>query len=107
MRIPQPVISEVVPPRPVQRLRSGRGGEVGVMYTRCIEGQEPKVFELWAFDEDGICEVHPYDRVQISDHFSGRLFTPTFSMHDKSEFLSWVVYPSTEVYNGSVFPVHL
>ena len=28
---------------------------------------------------------------------SGRLFTPTFSMHEKSEFLSWVADLSTEV----------
>ena len=33
--------------------------------------------------------------------------TPTFSMHDKSEFLSWVAEPLTEVSDGSMFPVHL
>ena len=37
---------------------------------------------------------------------AGRLFTPTFSMHEKSEFLSWVPYPSTEVPNGSMFLDH-
>ena len=67
--IPQPGIPEVVPPRPVQILRSGRGGEVDVMYTCCIEGQEPEVFELWDFSEDGICQVHPYARVPNSDNF--------------------------------------
>ena len=38
---------------------------------------------------------------------SGKLFTPTFSMHEKSEFLYWVADPSTEVYNSSMFLVHL
>ena len=38
---------------------------------------------------------------------SGRLFTPTFSMHQKSEFLSWVPDLSTEVSNGSMSLVHL
>ena len=38
---------------------------------------------------------------------SRKLSTPTFSMHKKSEFLSWVVDPWTEVSNGSMFPVHL
>ena len=35
------------------------------------------------------------------------IFTPTFSIHDKSEFLSWVAEPWTEVSNGLMFPVHL
>ena len=35
------------------------------------------------------------------------LFTTTFSMHDKSEFLSWVADPSTEVSNGLMFLDHL
>ena len=37
----------------------------------------------------------------------GRLFTPTFSMPDQFEFLSWAAYPSTEVFNGSMFLDHL
>ena len=38
---------------------------------------------------------------------SGRLFTPTLSMHEKSKFLSWVAYPSTEVSNCLMFLDHL
>ena len=38
---------------------------------------------------------------------SGRLFTPIFSMQNQSEFLSWAVDPSTEVFNGSIFLDHL
>ena len=99
----QPVCFEVVPPRTVQCLRSGRGGEENVWYTHCIEGQETDICELWNFADDGIFEVHPYARVQISDNFIGRLFTPIFSMHEKSEFLSWVADPSTEVFNRLMF----
>ena len=90
MRIPQPSISEVVPPHPVHALRSGRGGEFEAAYIRCINGREPRDFELLDFTGDGICEVHPYARVQISNNFVGRLFTPLFSINEKSEFLSWV-----------------
>ena len=54
------------------------GGEVDVMYTRCIESQEPEVFEPWDFAEDGIREVHPYARVQIIDDFIGETFYTHF-----------------------------
>ena len=90
MRISQTGIPEVVLLRPIQALCSVRGGEIEVGYIHCIEGQETEVFELWAFAEDGIREIHPYARVQISDDFVGETFTPTFSMHKKSEFLSLV-----------------
>ena len=71
----QPVLFEVVPLHTVQRLSSGRGDEGGVWFTRCIEGQEPEIYELWTIADDGICEVHPYAQVQISDDLSGRIFT--------------------------------
>ena len=107
MRIPQTVCFEVVPPRTVQRLSSGRGGEGDVWFNRCIKGQEPRIYELWTFADDGICKVHPYARVQISDDFIGETFHTTFSMHEKSELLSWVADPSMEVPNGSMFLDHL
>ena len=78
INIPQPGIPEVVLPLPIQALRSGKGGEIDVIYNRCIEGLEPEVFELWDFAEDGICEVHPYARVQISDDFVGETFYSHF-----------------------------
>ena len=37
----------------------------------------------------------------------GRLFSPTFSMPEKFEFLFWAADPSTEVSNGSMFFDHL
>ena len=48
------------------------------MYTRCIKGWEPEVFELWAFTEDGISEVHLYAWVQISDNFIRETFYTHF-----------------------------
>ena len=33
----------------------------------------------------------------------GRLFTPNFLIPEQFEFLSWDTYPSTEVFNGSIF----
>ena len=90
IHIPQPGIPEVFRLSPVQDLRSGRGGKIDVMYTRCIKVREPEVFELWAFAEDGIREVYLYARVQINENFVGETFYSHFSMHEKSEFLSWV-----------------
>ena len=78
MHIPQPVISAVGPPRPVQILSSGRGGKVNVRCTRFIEGWEPEVLKLWDFAEDIIREVHLYARVQISDDFVGETFYTHF-----------------------------
>ena len=78
MRIPQPVITEVVPPCPVQALYSGRGGKIDVMYTHCIEGREPEVFGLWNFSKEGIREVHPYAQVQIRANFVGETFYSHF-----------------------------
>ena len=77
MRIPQPGISEVVPPRTVQRILYGKGGEVDDMYTRCIEVWEHEVYEVWSFNKDGICEVHLYDQVQTRKDF----FRETFHTH--------------------------
>ena len=78
MRITQPGIPEVVPPRPVQALHYVRGGEIEVAYICCIEGREPKTFEILDFAEDGIHEVHPYAQVQISEHCFGENFYSHF-----------------------------
>ena len=48
----EPVVFEVLPPRNVQRLSSGRRDGGNVWYTRCIEGQEPDIYELWNFAEN-------------------------------------------------------
>ena len=74
----EPVVFEVFPPRTVQRLSSGRGGDGDVWFTRCIEVQEPEIYELWNFADDRICEVHPFARVQISDDFTRGTFHTHF-----------------------------
>ena len=56
-------------------------------------GRESKDFELWAFAEDGIREVHPFARVQIRDDFTEETFFTEFSMHEKFKLLSWVTDP--------------
>ena len=70
MCIPQTVWTEVIPMCPAQALCSGRRGEIEIAYICCIGVREPEAFELWAFSEDGIREVHPFARVQISDDFT-------------------------------------
>ena len=78
MRIPQPAIPFVVPPNPVQALCSGRGGEIDVPYICCLGGRVPEAFELWAFDEDVVREVHPYARVKLLDDFREDTFYSHF-----------------------------
>ena len=102
----KPVAVQVFPLCTIQGLRSGRGGEDGVWFTRCVEGQEPKIYELWTFAEDGTREVHPFSWVQISDNFTGETFHTNFLMQKHVKFLSWYAYLSTEVFNGSMFLDH-
>ena len=70
----EPVSVQVFPLCTVQRLRSGRGGKVGDWFIRCIEGQEPEIYELRNFAEDGTREVHLFAWVQISDDFTRETF---------------------------------
>ena len=98
MRIPPPVYSEDFPPRTIQRFISGRGGEVDVLFNRCIKGQEPEVFELRAFAEDGIREVHPYARFQISNDF----IRETFHTHFFNALEVRIPFLGPRSVNGSV-----
>ena len=74
----KPVSVQVLPLHTVQRLHSGRRGEGKVWFISCIEGREPKIYELWNFAEDGTRKVHPFARVQISDNFTGETFHTHF-----------------------------
>ena len=74
----EPFVFEVLFTRTVQRLSSGRGDEDGVWSTHCIEGQEPKIYELWNLADDGISNFCPCYRVQISDDFTGKNFHTHF-----------------------------
>ena len=78
MRLPQPFLFKVVPPRSVQRHSSGIGGKFNVLFYRFIEGWEPEIYEFWSFDEDVIREVHPYAQVQISNDFIWETFHTRF-----------------------------
>ena len=78
MRIPQPVWSDFILPRNAQDICSGRGDKIVLAYIRCIDNRVPKAFELWAFAEDGIREVHPFDRVQLKDDFTKETFYTGF-----------------------------
>ena len=83
MRTPHPGWTSVILPHLAQALLSGRGKKIEIAYIYCINGREPEAFELWAFAEDGIRDVHLFARVQISDDTPRTIFTPTFSMHEK------------------------
>ena len=72
------VAVQVAPPCTVQVLRSSRGGEEGVWFTRCVEGREPEIYELYTFAKDGTRKVHPFAQIQISDDFTRETFHTNF-----------------------------
>ena len=78
MRLPQPIIPFRAPPQPVTFLRSGSSDEIDVPYIRCLDGWVPECYELWAFAEDGVREVHPYARVRILSEFREDTFHTHF-----------------------------
>ena len=74
----EPVAVQVLLLPNVQAVCYVRGGEDGDWFTCCVEGQEPKIDEVWTFAEDRTREVHPYARVQISDDFIRETFCNHF-----------------------------
>ena len=78
MCIPQPGLADVFLPRTSQAICSGGGYKIDIAYIRCIDGREPKDFELWVFSEDVICKVHPFARLQIRDDFTEDTFYTDF-----------------------------
>ena len=78
MRVPKPIIPFRAPPQPFQVLRSGRGGEIDVRYTRCLDGRVPEAYELWALAEDRVSEVHLYARVRLLSEFREDTFNTHF-----------------------------
>ena len=69
MRLPQPITPFRDPSQTVQVIHYGRGGEIDVPYIRCLDGRVLEAFELWALEEDGVREVHPYARVKLLSKF--------------------------------------
>ena len=78
MRIPQTDIPFVVPPQPVQALRSDRGGKINVPYIRCLNGRVTESYKLWDLAEDGVRKVHLSARVILLDNFRGDTFHTHF-----------------------------
>ena len=78
MRISQTGWTDVILPHTAQALHYGRGDKIDTVYICCIDGREPKAFELWALAEDGIRELHPFARVQIRDNFIEDTFYTIF-----------------------------
>ena len=74
----KPVAVQAFPPRTVQSFRSGRGGKNGVWFTRCVDGREPEIHELWTFAKDRTREVHPFAWIKIIDDFTGETFHTDF-----------------------------
>ena len=78
MSIPQPGWADVILLCTNQAICSVRGDKIGIVYIRCIDGREPEAFELWAFSENRIREVHLFARVQIRDDFTEDTFYTEF-----------------------------
>ena len=78
MCIPQPIIPVRAPPQPVTVLQSDSADAIEVPYIRCLHGQVPEAFELWALVDDGVRELHPYARVRILSNFREDTFHTHF-----------------------------
>ena len=51
-----------------QLFRSSNGGEDGIEFVRCVDGQEPQIHKLWSFDEDRIThKVHPFACIDVGN----------------------------------------
>ena len=48
------------------------------MESRCLNGQVPEAFELWALSDDGVHVVHPYARVRLLSEFREYTFQNFF-----------------------------
>ena len=69
MRLTQPITPFLAPPQPVQVLNYGSSDKIEVPYIRCLDGQVPECYEIWALVEDGVHEVHPYAMVRLLSEF--------------------------------------
>ena len=98
MRIPQPIIPFRDPPQPVQVLCSGRGGEIDVPYTRCLNGWVPKCYELWDLAEDGVRKIHLYSKFRILSEFR----EDTFHTHLFNARRLWIPFLGCRAVNDSV-----
>ena len=78
MRIPQPIIPVRACLQPITVLWSGSGDLIEVLYIRCLNGRWPEAFELWALADDGVCAVHPYNRVKLRSEFREDTFQTFF-----------------------------
>ena len=89
---------------------SGSGGEDVPEFFCCVDGQHPKIFEVWTFGEDGVTrEVHPIARVDVGAGFVGKFATnylnttwhrlPMFRRNDINGSVKWLgvpYYPSND-----------
>ena len=78
MRVLQPIIPFLVPLQSVQVFCSSRCGEINVLYICCLDSRVPEACELWVLAEDGVCEVHPYARVELLPDFREDTFHTHF-----------------------------
>ena len=78
MRTPHTIIPFRAPPQPVKVLRSGSADVIEVPYIRCLSGQVPEAFEIWALADNGVREVYPYARVKLLSEFREDTFHTFF-----------------------------
>ena len=89
--IPQTIIPVRSPSQPVTVLWSGSADMPKVLYIRCLNGQVPEDFEIWALADYGVHEVQLYARVKLRSEFRKDTFELSSSMRNNPRLLSWVV----------------
>ena len=79
MRMRHPIVPVRAPPDPVRVLHSGSDDNIKqVTYIVCLNGWLPEMYELCDLNAQGVCEVHPFARVQIFDDFREDTFKTFF-----------------------------
>ena len=93
MRIPQPGGTEVILPLPTHALGSGRGAKSRLRVSVVLNARSPRLLNFGLSLRT--LELTPCPTLESkSATISPRtIFIPTFSMNDKSKFLSWVADP--------------
>ena len=55
---------------------SGSGDAEVPEFTRCVDGQDPQIHEVWDLGKDGVTrEIHPTAQVYVSAGVSGEFVT--------------------------------
>ena len=79
MRRRHPNVPVRGPPDPVLVHYYGSNASIApATYIVCLHGRVPEMYELWSLNDQGVPEVHPFNRIRLFDDFRADTFQTTF-----------------------------